>query len=81
MERDSSPGQCAEPPPETPDPEAVDAEIDRLVDANRVQCLWSAPKRYYPKSDEARLSVLDTIQRYGNRDAFIRAGRLKQWLL
>ncbi len=53
--------------------------IDDLVETYRERCLWFLRPDYFPETDEARLRVLDQIQRYGDREAFVRAGEAKQW--
>ena len=55
--------------------------IDGLVDEYRDQCLWFLRPDFYPRTLEERLRVLDTIQRYGDRNAFLRAAEARQWLL
>lgn len=61
--------------------QAIDEEFRRLVDEHRTACLWFLKADYYPITAAARLRVLDYIQRHGNRDAYVRAGGLRQWLL
>jgi hypothetical protein len=46
----------------------------------RAQCLWFLRAEYYPTTAADAWQVLDYIQRYGDLDAFRRAGELKQWL-
>jgi len=58
----------------------VEQLVDELVDAYRTQCLWFLRRDYYPRTDEERLRVLSTIQRYGDRTAFLRAAEAKAWL-
>jgi len=55
-------------------------EINRLVDEYRVRCLWFLRPDYYPSTLEARLRVLDYIERHGDLEAFRRAARMRQWL-
>ena len=61
-------------------PEPTREDVDRLVDEYRVRCLWFLREDYYPATDAERLRVLDEIARQGDRDAFRRAGELRQWL-
>lgn len=56
-------------------------EIDELVDRYRDQCLWFLRPDYYPRTLDEQLSILDTIQRYGDRNAFQKAAEARQWLL
>jgi hypothetical protein len=57
------------------------ANIDRLIDENRLRCLWFLRADYYPATDDERLRVLEYIERYGDRDAYRRATELRRWLL
>jgi hypothetical protein len=61
-------------------PESVHAAIDALVDEYRARCLWFLRQDYYPASDAERLRVLQYVERYGDRDGFVRAGALRRWL-
>ena len=54
--------------------------INALVDAYRTRCLWYLRPDYYPLTDDARRRVLDAIASNGDRDAFVRAAALRQWL-
>jgi hypothetical protein len=64
----------------TPDSDALAAEIDALVDRCRIQCLWFLRPDFYPRNLQERLRVLDQIERHGDREAFLHAGRLRRWL-
>ena len=66
--------------PASDDRDSRRADVDRLVDDYRVRCLWFLRPDYYPASDAERLRVLDYIERYGDRDAFRKAGELRRWL-
>jgi hypothetical protein len=56
-------------------------EFVELVNQCRVSCLWfTAPDRI-PSEREQQLELLRLVERYGNRDQFVRARRLRQWLL
>jgi len=61
-------------------PRTVDEAFKALVDDYRIRCLWFLRADYYPMTREARLRVLDYVQRYGDRDAHVRAAVLRQWL-
>jgi len=56
-----------------------DAAVNALVDEYRHRCLWFLREDYYPATDRERLKVLDYIQRYGDSDAFRRAGEARRW--
>jgi len=54
--------------------------VDRLVDEYRQRCLWFLRSEYYPVTDTERLQVLEYIERYGDREAFRRAAKIRRWL-
>jgi hypothetical protein len=54
--------------------------IDELTEQYRERCLWYLRPDYLPNTHEARLRVLDQIQRHGDREAFTRAAELREWL-
>ena len=58
----------------------IDAAINRLVELNRLRCFWFAPGEYLPANDVQRLRALDHIERHGDREAFMRARELRDWL-
>jgi len=58
----------------------LSAAVDELVEQYRNRCLWFLRSDYYPASDTERLRVLGYIERYGDLEAYRRAGRLKRWL-
>jgi len=55
-------------------------QINQLVDEYRDRCLWFLRTDYYPADRQEVLRTLDYIRRYGDREAFRRAGELYQWL-
>ena len=59
---------------------AVAETMNRLIDENRIRCLWFLRPDYYPATLEERLRVLDHIERHGDREGFRRAAALKRWL-
>ena len=61
-------------------PEDLDGAVDELVDAYRLCCLWFLRRDYYPTTDGERMRVLAAIQRSGDREAFVRAAKVKAWL-
>ena len=58
---------------------AINEAIDRLVEEYRIQCLWFLRPDYYPTTREERLRALSHIEQRGDREAFLRAGTLRQW--
>jgi hypothetical protein len=61
-------------------PEDIAAIVNALVDDYRHRCLWFLRPDYYPATNEERLSVLSQIERHGDREAYRRAGKARQWL-
>jgi hypothetical protein len=62
------------------DRDDVEDVVNRLVDEYRSRCLWFLRPDYYPATDEDRLRALDYIERYGDRQAFLRATAVRRWL-
>jgi len=62
-------------------PEDAVRAVNALVDEFRSRCLWFLRPGYYPVTDAARLRVLSQIERHGDREAYQRAARVRQWLL
>lgn len=60
--------------------DAAEAELRSLVDEYRTRCLWFLRDDLYPGTRQEALQVLDQIERHGDRDAFLRAGRIRRWL-
>jgi hypothetical protein len=63
-------------------PEEADiaAQVDDLVDEQRISSLWFLRPDYYPSTHEERLRVLEQIERHGDLDAYRRAATLRRWL-
>lgn len=52
-----------------------------LVDAYRARCLWSFRADFYPQTEAEALRVLEAIQRFGDREGFIKSKEAQAWLL
>jgi hypothetical protein len=65
----------------TPGEHVVGEGVNRLLDEYRLRCAWFLRPDYYPTSLEARLRVLDYVERHGDREGFRRAAELRRWLL
>lgn len=63
---------------DAPLPAALDAELRALVDEYRARCLWFLRPDLYPEDREQALRVLGHIERHGDREGFVRAGRLRE---
>jgi hypothetical protein len=59
----------------------VEDEVLLLVEANRARCFWYAPEDFIPETDAERVRALEAIERHGDREAFVKARELRQWLL
>jgi hypothetical protein len=64
---------------ETLSPEA-DQALRELMDEYRTRCLWFLRRDYYPGTVVEARRVLDAIERRGDRKAFQRSARIRQWL-
>ena len=64
-----------------PTQEQCISAVCALVEEVRPQCLWCAKEDFVPRTPEAALRALGYIEKYGDRAAFDKAIRLKQWLL
>ena len=63
-----------------PDDVALAAEVDRLVDEQRIACLWFLRPDFRPTTTVERIRVLEQIERHGDLDSFRRAATLRRWL-
>lgn len=54
----------------------VRQELMQLIEKNREQCLWFLAPSYEPSSVADMLRILKYLQRYGNRDVYVRARNL-----
>lgn len=63
------------------DEEIVRSEDVRSAVADyRAMCLWNMAEGFYPQNREQVLMVLDCLEKYGDLDAYLRAGRIRKWL-
>ena len=67
----------SDPPCDTLSPDKLRSFIARY----RAQCLWFLKEDYFPSTPEETIRVLEYIERHGDREGFITARRMKQWLL
>lgn len=58
--------------------EGLRRQVNQLVDAYRDRCLWFFRPDYYPTDLQGILRTLDYIRRYGDLEAFRKAGALYQ---
>lgn len=55
-------------------------EINALVEEYRDRCLWFLRPAFLVSTRDEAVWILDLIERYGDRSAYQRAEKLKQWL-
>ncbi|ETW98714.1 MAG: hypothetical protein ETSY1_17670 [Candidatus Entotheonella factor] len=58
----------------------IEKQLLELIERYRLRCLWFLATDFVPTTDEQAIQVLEYIERYGDRDGFVQARRLKQWL-
>jgi len=59
---------------------SLDTDLRRLVDEYRARCLWFLRSDLYPETRQEALRVLRQIERHADREGFVRAARIRQWL-
>lgn len=60
--------------------ETMSAEFTALLAGCRQRCLWFLSSDAAPSTRETQLAILRLIERYGNREDFVNARRLRTWL-
>jgi len=55
-------------------------KLTPLVNKYRSRCLWFLREDFIPASLEEALLVLNSLEKYGDREAFIEARRIREWL-
>jgi hypothetical protein len=55
-------------------------QLAALIECYRSRCLWFLAGDFVPETPEQAIHVLEYIERYGDREGFVQARRLKQWL-
>jgi hypothetical protein len=56
-------------------------EVRSLVSRARATCLWFMREDYTPQNASQAIACLEKIERRGDRDTYIQARGLKDWLL
>ncbi len=67
-------------PRKQPNLQDAEAAVNQLVDEYRHRCLWFLRADFYPSTLADRFRVLGYIERYGDREAFRKAAKLKKCL-
>ena len=60
-------------------PDILEA-VQRLVEGNRLQCLWFMREDYLPRSAPEADRVLAEIELHGDRQAWAEARTIRAWL-
>ena len=55
-------------------------ELKSAVEDYRSMCFWNFPEDFMTKNRRQVFLALDNLERYGNMDAYRRAGEIRQWL-
>ena len=55
-------------------------EVKSVIENYRSMCFWSFPDDFMPKNKRQLLLALDSLERYGDRVAYQKAGVIRQWL-
>jgi hypothetical protein len=58
----------------------LQSRLEPLMNKYRARCLWFLTPDYLPDTPESALRVLEYIERYGDRQAYLEAEELKKWL-
>ena len=58
----------------------METQLVELIGRYRLRCLWFLAEDFVPTTHEQAIQVLEYIERYGDREGFVQARRLKQWL-
>ncbi len=64
-----------------PDEAILLADVDRLIEEDRISALWFLRPDYHPSTREERVRALEQIERHGDLDAYRWAATLKRWPL
>ena len=55
-------------------------EVKSVIENYRSMCFWSFPDDFMPKNKRQLLLALDSLELYGYRVAYQKAGEIRQWL-
>ena len=59
----------------------IEQEITALILEYKETCLWSLREDCGMGTVREAITILEKIEKYGDREGFIRAKRVKRWLL
>lgn len=55
-------------------------DMKSIMDNYRSMCFWSFPEDFMPQNKAQLVLALECLERYGDRDAYCKAGEIRQWL-
>ena len=55
-------------------------ELKSVIEDYLSMCFWNFTEDFMPKNRRQVFLALDPLERYGNMDAYRRAGEIRQWL-
>ncbi len=55
-------------------------ELRSLIDKYRSVCFWNFADDFMPENERQLLVAIENLERYGDMEAYRRAGRIKKWL-
>jgi hypothetical protein len=58
----------------------IEQQLVELIGRYRSRCLWFLAEDFVPETHQQAVRVLEYIEQYGDREGFLQARRLKQWL-
>lgn len=64
----------------TLDRNKVSDRVRSLVTRTRDTCLWYYGRDYFPSSRRETIRTLELIEQHGDRDAYMEARKLREWL-
>lgn len=55
-------------------------QMRSLVEDYRAMCFWNFSEDFMPSTREQVILALDAVERYGDLNAYRRAGEIRKWL-
>jgi len=55
-------------------------DVRSLIADYRGMCFWNMAEDFYPQNRAQLLMAMDCLEKYGDMNAYRRAGRIRQWL-
>ena len=54
--------------------------VKSVMESYRSMCFWSYPEDFLPRDRSQLLMALDSLERYGDAEAYCQAGEIRRWL-